>query len=206
MRKLRFAKLTMLVVAAAWAMGCAEGPVQPDPAVIAQLRQSLVLPVEPDEPKTPVEWREALAEEAEEGKSTSDDSKSSSADDRVVLVGQIGGMPNPWGDSEPAYPWRESQATFFLVDPATAAEFADHLGDAGDDHAANCAFCAREAANKASSIAAVNFLDEAGETIGIDARQLFDLAAGDVVVVRGKPRDTTGDLIVIDADGIFVRN
>jgi hypothetical protein len=41
----------------------------------------------------------------------------------VVVVGQIGGMPNVWTDTHPDFPWYAGQSSFFLVDTKIAAQF-----------------------------------------------------------------------------------
>ncbi|MEO0532007.1 MAG: hypothetical protein AAF266_15750 [Planctomycetota bacterium] len=193
--------------------GCAKGPAKPDPAVVEATRAKFVLEVEPgDRQLTPLDWRE---EQSGEGPvdvlATVDPSEEADAaaepSNRVVLVGQVGGMPNPWGaETEPDFPWKAGQATFFLVDPATADEFASHSEEAGDDHAADCPFCARDAASKANAVAVVSFPSEADPTtpVAIDARDLFGIKQGDMVVVRGEA-ELVGDVLVVTADGIFRR-
>src|SRR5262245_47135720 len=42
----------------------------------------------------------------------------------VVVVGQIGGMPNVWPDTHPHFPWYPGQASFFIVDNKVAKQFA----------------------------------------------------------------------------------
>ena len=44
----------------------------------------------------------------------------------VVVVGQIGGMPNVWPETHPDFPWYKGQASFFLVDTKVASQFATH--------------------------------------------------------------------------------
>lgn len=122
----------------------------------------------------------------------------------VVLVGQIGGMPNPWAETEKAFPWVVDEATFFLVDPATAAEFVDHE-NSDPEHVANCPFCAREAQKNKDAIVAVTFTDEQGDPIAVAADRLLGLNENDVVVVRGHGRLLAGDLLVVEAEGIYIR-
>ncbi|MCA9241961.1 MAG: hypothetical protein KDA37_17240 [Planctomycetales bacterium] len=121
----------------------------------------------------------------------------------VTLVGKVGGMPNPWTDQEPAFPWKEGQASFFLVDPATAASFADHEHAAGEDHS-DCIFCQQRAKQSASSIAAVTFNDPVGHPYPLRADKLLGVAENDVVVVTGEAKKL-GDLLVVNATGIYVR-
>lgn len=186
----RLGLLSLLALAAGLA-GCAKGPAKPDPEALAQLREELVFEVEPADAVTALDWRGSQAEEE-------------STDGKITLVGQIGGMPNPFGEGlEQEFPWKAGQASFFLVDPATAAEFADHAGEAGDDHAADCPFCAREAATKVPALAMVSFKKD-GKPINVGAQELFELKAGDLLVVRGVASEV-GELLMIEADGLFVR-
>ncbi|TWT88849.1 hypothetical protein Mal64_23370 [Pseudobythopirellula maris] len=185
-------RLLAFLAAAGFLIGCSQGPAPPDPKRVAAERERLMLAEEPADALSPLDYRETL----EEG-----DGETAS---QVVLVGKVGGIPNPWGKLEPDFPWRENQAAFFLVDPATAMEFDEH--DAGDpDHLADCPFCAREAANQASAVAAVNFSDAQGKQIAIGARELLGLKAGDTVVVRGEAQLLAGDLLVVEANGLFIR-
>lgn len=193
-------KLSLLSFPAVLLVGCAEGPVKADPAVVAALKERYVLTAEPADALTPLDWRDAQSAEgtAEQAPATTG---------RAVLVGQVGGMPNPWGEgTEPDFPWRAGQATFFLVDPSTAAEFADHADEAGEAHAADCPFCSREAASKASSIAVVTFAgdDDLSRPAAVDARELFGLKEGDLVVVRGVAA-LKGDVLMVEAEGLYRR-
>ena len=208
--------LAVLITALA---GCAEGPIKADPAIVAELQSRFLLDEEPGEAVTPIDWRDQQSSADEETTPTGESSGTEPSDappanpavvgssDTVVLVGIVGGMPSPWADAEPDFPWRSNEATFFLVDPSTAAEFSDHADEAGDDHAADCPFCAREAAKNASSIVAVSFLGPDGKPTPIDARELLGLAEGDMVVVRGKISTLLdGELLVLEADGLYARN
>lgn len=216
--------LALALGAVALTLGCADGTVKPDPERLAALRSEYVLEVEPADAMTPLDWRDTQEEEpgvvegvvnlldtVEVAVETSADGSTEvdvavdppAEPNRIVLKGLVGGMPNPWGaDVEPDFPWKKGQATFFLVDPPTADEFSSHAEEQGDDHAADCPFCAREAANKANAVAAVTFRDAAGEPLPIDARDLFGVAQGDLVVVRGV-WSLAGDLLMVDADGLY---
>lgn len=191
----------LAAVAAIVVAGCAKGPVQADPAVTEKLRDTLLLTAEPDGAQTPLDWREAAEPEDESSEPAIDTSELTP----VVLMGRVGGMPNPWPDDEKSFPWREGEATFFLVDPATADEFADHADEEGDDHAADCPYCAREAAAKSNAIAAVSFQGDNGKPLKVDVRQLFGLEKGDTVVVRGSAKLLGGELLLVEADGLFRR-
>lgn len=123
--------------------------------------------------------------------------------DNVTIVGQIGGMPNPWSDSHPDFPWFAGQGSFFLLDSKVAAQFASHAKHHGGDH--NCAFCQRLAEKSAHAVAVVNLADEAGEIVPIDSRELFPLREGHSVVVRGRAELLGGSMLVIHADGLHIR-
>lgn len=120
----------------------------------------------------------------------------------VVVVGQIGGMPNVWPETHPDFPWYKGQASFFLIDSKVAAQFASHAKKHAGNH--NCSFCQSLARKNASAIAVVNLTDEEGKTLRIDARELLGLKENSTVIVRGKAKLLSGRLLVIDADGIHV--
>lgn len=167
-------------------VGCGPTAATVDPAAVAVYRSTLLLGEEPAGAMTPLDLREAEEKPGE-----------------VVLVGQIGGVANPWKESEPNFPWKAGEATFFLVDPGTAASFADHAGD-DPDHAENCPFCARAAKDNAESIAVVTFADDAGKPIAIGASDLLGVEPNATVVVRGVPR-LAGGLLIVEANGVYIR-
>lgn len=120
----------------------------------------------------------------------------------VEVVGQIGGMPNVWTDTHPDFPWYAGQSSFFLVDTKIAAQFATHAKKHGGNH--SCAFCQSLAAKNAHAAAVVNLIDEQGEILRIDSRELLDLKENQTVIVRGTAKLLGGRLLVIDATGIHV--
>ena len=121
----------------------------------------------------------------------------------VTLVGQIGGMPNPWKETHPDFPWYKNQATFFLLDTKLASQFAHHAKHHGGSH--DCAFCQNLAAKNAHAVAVVNLVDEDGKILKADARDLMGLQEKQTVVVRGRAELLGGQMLVIHADGIHVR-
>jgi hypothetical protein len=121
----------------------------------------------------------------------------------VVISGQIGGMSNLWPEQHPKFPWYEGQASFFLVDSKIASQFAAHAKHHGAGH--NCAFCQALAEKNATAIAVVNFVDEKGEIIRTDARELLGLKENQTVIVRGKAKLLGGAMLVIDADGVYTK-
>ncbi|MCA9230503.1 MAG: hypothetical protein KDA57_07620 [Planctomycetales bacterium] len=121
----------------------------------------------------------------------------------VVLVGQIGGLTNPWQETQPDFPFARNEASFFLSDPQSVAENEEsgHVHADGEE----CAFCAAHAADRSSMLAMVRFLDEKGNVLPMDARQLFDVKEKDTVVVRGTARVIEGGMMVVEADGLYIR-
>ncbi|MFM1903835.1 MAG: hypothetical protein RLZZ440_1735 [Planctomycetota bacterium] len=110
----------------------------------------------------------------------------------VVVQGRIGakGMD----------PFLKGKASFSLLE-IPADDHASKPGHNADD----CPFCKKRQAN--ATMAAVQFLGADGQPIPVDARQLFGVAAGQDVIVRG-----TGvfdpnlgiPVIQVTADGIYV--
>jgi hypothetical protein len=121
----------------------------------------------------------------------------------VTVTGQIGGMPNPWHDTHPDFPWFAGQASLFLLDNKIAAQFASHARSHGGHH--NCAFCQRLAAKQAHTVAVVNFVDEEGQILKIDARELLGLIENQRIIVRGRAEFLGGTMLVIHADGVHIR-
>ena len=120
----------------------------------------------------------------------------------VTLVGQIGGMPNPWKETHPSFPWFKGQASFFLLDTKLAGQFAHHAAHHGGSH--DCAFCQNLAAKNAHAVAVVNLVDENGKTLKIDSRDLLGLEEQQTVTVHGRAELLGGQMLVIYADGIHV--
>lgn len=173
----------------------------PDPEVLSASREKFMLAEEPDGAVGVVDLRETLV-------GTEDTETSTAAADRpemVVLVARVGGVPNPWKDSKPDYPWSSGRAEFVVADAAAAAEIEGH-GHAHDDPDHECPFCASHA--HSDVVAIVRFTDEAGKILSIDARELFELEGDETVVVRGSPKFVGAGqdgLLVVDAEGIYVR-
>jgi hypothetical protein len=120
----------------------------------------------------------------------------------VVVVGQIGGMPNVWPDTHPNFPWYPGQASFFIVDNKVAKQFAQHAKHHGGQD--NCTFCQQLAAKNVNAIAVVNLVNAEGQTLPIDVRKVVDLKEKQTVTLRGKAKLLAGSLLQIDADGIYL--
>ena len=165
-----------LLVACVSLSGCQRAE---DPAVLQQRRKYLLT----EEPKGAVGVIEAHAKVAEQA----------SGGQALILVGRVGaGMHETWDPGK---------AAFVVSDPSV--EIAGH--DHGPEHDDNCPFCQAEKKSALASTALVKVTDDAGQVLSVDARQLFRLVEGQVVVVRGTASiDTLGNL-VIAADGIYPR-
>ncbi len=121
----------------------------------------------------------------------------------VVMVGQIGGLANPWEAAQPEFPFGKNETLFFLADPGAVAELeADgHAHAPGEE----CSFCAAHADDNSALLAMVRFLDKDGAVLRVDARQLFEVSENDTVVVQGSARIVEGGMMVVDATGLYIR-
>ena len=119
----------------------------------------------------------------------------------VVLVGMVGGVPNPSAQSHPDFPFVENQAMFFLADPKAVAELEEH----SHHHAPGeeCAFCAAHAPD--ALVAVVQFKGKNGKPLRVDARELFELKEKETVVVKGTARIAPGGMMTVDATGLYAR-
>lgn len=122
---------------------------------------------------------------------------------QVAVAGQIGGMPNPWGDTHPDFPWYADQASFFVLDAKVAKQFASHAKNHGGD--VDCPFCRRLATKSVDAVAVVNLVGDDGKILKTGARELLNLKEGQSVVVRGSAELLGGSFVVINADGIYVK-
>ncbi len=97
--------------------------------------------------------------------------------------------------------WDPGKAAFVVVDPA--AKLSSHSHETGhDDH---CPFCQAETKSRTDATALIKFTDETGQVVPVDARTLFSIMEGQIVVVRGTASiDVLGNLVVA-ADGIYPR-
>lgn len=137
--------------------------------------------------------RFVLAKEPAGAASFSDVRQSIAEKRQVVLVGRIAA-----GDQEA---FVDGQAVFFVTD--AYGDDASHGGDVGHDPA-NCPFCKRRA-SKPESKAIVQFLDEQGKVVPVDARKLFDLEPNQVVVIEGEATIDSLNVMFVSAKGIHVR-
>ena len=161
--------------------GCTKQQAVPsyDPAALAEAREKFLLDQEPVGVQGVLDVQEEYVKPHD-----------------VVLVGQIGGVANPWSPGK---------AAFILADPITVSEFSE----TGTEHICDdpgCKFCQRQKINKLKEgLAAVEFLATDGTVVPIDARQLFSVSDRQMVVVRGKVKVNDLGCLVVAADGLYVR-
>jgi hypothetical protein len=145
---------------------------------VAELRQRFVLSSEPAEALSVLAARALIAESPEPR--------------RMAVFGRIG--------SDRHETWQTGQASFLIWDESVKAE-AHH--DHGEDD--DCPFCRARKQNELKAIGLVEFVDESGNTVQVDARSLFRARGGESIVVNGlATKDPLGNLVV-KADGIFFR-
>lgn len=108
----------------------------------------------------------------------------------AAVVGRIGGIKNPW---------TKGKAEFVITDPGVFIEESAHDADC------DCPFCQRDKSDPLHGRAMVQFTDERGDVVPIDARKLFDVEEQQMVVVQGRAdRDGQGN-VVIAARGLYIR-
>jgi hypothetical protein len=120
----------------------------------------------------------------------------------VVMIGAVGGLPNPAAQTQPDFPFAKGQALFFLADPSAVAEQDEHA----HQHAPGeeCAFCAAHAGDSSAYLAVVRFRDKQGKLLKVDSRDLFELKEREMVVVRGVAK-IEGGMLVVDASDLYIR-
>lgn len=174
----RYARGVLLLLLVSLVPSLASGSEAVDAAPV---RQQLVLGTEPAGALTPSAARQQLLKAP------------ANVPQPLVVAGRLG--------AKGMEPFLENKASFVLVEiPAD-----DHAKKPGHD-ADNCPFCKKRQAN--APMVAVQFLGADGKVIPIDSRQLFGIAKGSDVVVKGTavfdPKLAL-PIIQFTADGIFVR-
>jgi hypothetical protein len=121
----------------------------------------------------------------------------------VAMVGQVGGLANPWEETQPEFPFATHFAVFFLADPQAIAEHAEegHVHAPGEE----CAFCAAHAEENSELFAMVRLVDDSGKVLPIDVREFIDVNENDTVVVKGTAQIVEGGMLVVKASGLYVR-
>jgi hypothetical protein len=150
-----------------------------DPAVLEQ-RQKYLLSEEPQGALSVMEARAKVAAAAAPA-------------EPLVLMGRVGAGAHQT--------WDPGKAAFVVIDPSAEMPSHDHAGGHDD----NCPFCQAEKQAVADSTALVRVTDETGQVVAIDARELFSIVEGQIVVVRGTASiDALGNLVVA-AQGVYAR-
>jgi hypothetical protein len=111
--------------------------------------------------------------------------------DEVVITGRIGGDVDPWV---------KGRAAFLIVDPSLVP-CSEREGDSCPTPWDYCCDTDQLAESKAT----VKFVDEAGDTLPTDARELLGVKELQHVTIRGRAkRDDAGNLTVL-AKAIYVK-
>jgi hypothetical protein len=112
--------------------------------------------------------------------------------DDVTVVGRIGGSENPWN---------EGRAIFSIVDNSLKA-CSDMPGDTCEKP---WDYCCVPSKTLKSSTALIKIVDDQGQPVKSDARDLLKVKELSTVVVKGKAqRDEAGNLTIL-ASGIYVQ-
>jgi len=134
-------------------------------------------------------WRDQFVlKDRPEGVITIAEAIANPTEDEVTIIAKIGGGK---GDAF------DNKIASFLVSEAPDKE---HQGQPGHDPD-GCPFCKQKLAN--APTVTVGFSNEQGQAISADARKLFGIEKGDIVVIRGKTSyEESMKLLNITASGI----
>ena len=166
--------LVLALLTVDFVAGCSQESSGVDPRWAVQ-RENLLLDHEPDGAVGVLDAREMIPHAG-----------------KLVIVGRIGGVDDPWGRDE---------ASFAIADPSWAPD--DHATheDCGDD----CPFCSAKEDSANDAVALVQVVDEAGKVLPVDARALLGVDTDQMVVVLGDAEVNSLGLLVVSAQGIYVR-
>lgn len=110
----------------------------------------------------------------------------------LVLVGRIGGSGKPWIDG---------RAAFTLLDASVSVVAEGE--DSGDGEICTGDCCATERLNCTTLVKVV---DQQGQLVPMDSRELLGVKESDMVVVEGTAKkDDSGNFVML-AKGVFIRN
>lgn len=134
--------------------------------------------------------RYVLADEPADAQSVIAVRKAAQDGDEVTITGRIGGDVDPWV---------QGRATFLIADhsltPCSERE--------GDNCPTPWDYCCESGI--AESKATIKIVDDAGETVPTDARELLGVKELQTVTIRGQAkRDEAGNLTVL-AKGVYVK-
>jgi hypothetical protein len=135
--------------------------------------------------------RYVLAEEPADAKPVIDVRKDAKDGDDVTVTGRIGGDVDPWV---------AGRATFVIVDPSLTP-CSEREGDRCQTPWDYCCDLDRLAESKAT----IKVVDDSGNSVGTDARELLGVKELQTVTVHGKAkRDEAGNLTVL-ASKVYVK-
>jgi hypothetical protein len=146
-------------------------------------------PVDPVDPRMQEIRGSLMMDEPAEAKPLSAVSEGLTAGEEVILIGRV--FANGLSPFDPG------KATFVL------SELPEEGHSDDPDHADNCPFCKRKAAQAPKAL--VQFVDDKGDVLAVDAKKLFDLKEKDVVVVRGRGQLHESGMYFVTAQGIAIR-
>jgi hypothetical protein len=110
----------------------------------------------------------------------------------LVLVGRVGGAAKPWVDG---------RAAFTMLDASIAVVAEGEGSEEGELCMGDC--CAEE---RQGCTTLVKVVDQQGQLVRVDSRQLLGLKEADMVVVQGvAQKDQAGNFVML-AKGVFIRN
>lgn len=145
----------------------------------------------------PLRAKYLLADEPADALGVADAFAAADSQPELVLVGQIPASPEPW---------TKGRALFLVADPGVCSVDGGHDAHACGD---GCPFCAKKKEGQpdplAQTLAVVQFVDEQGQVLPHDARQLFGIETDQVVVVRGRAQVDGLGRLVVSANGLYVR-
>jgi hypothetical protein len=111
-------------------------------------------------------------------------------DQEISIVAQIGGGRGDTFDNK--------NASFLVSEAPDEA----HQGKPGHDPD-GCPFCKQKLAN--APTVTIGFSNDQGQPIPVDARKLFGVNKGDIVIVKGKGSyEESLKILTIDATGLYV--
>jgi hypothetical protein len=132
------------------------------------------------------EGKKYLLAEAPDAKSVIEVRQKSKDGDEVVVIGQVGGLPEPFTDG---------RAIFLIADTTLKpTEGCDCPWD----------FCEYPNKEVAAARLTVRFTDDKGKTVAHGAREMFGIKELSKVVVKGKVSRDEKDNVIVVASGIHV--
>lgn len=97
-------------------------------------------------------------------------------------------------------PWVPGKAAFVISELPPEEESHSHGADHDPD---SCPFCKHRASK--APLALVQFLDDQGQVVDIDARKLFGVKKNQVVVIRGEVEVDERGAMTVKAESMYVK-